>query len=253
MSFTSLHLTTHDLSKLQGFYCDILGMQEYNADNGISFGFGDAGCHLHFHTAGHEPYQAKPDDFYWKIGLTVGDLDHAVHWLKQQNWPVSEPRQFRDIGYLCHTSDPNGFAIELLQQGFEGNAVQGVTGHPIANQATFAHITLRVTDIKAATQYCETVLGLHLVSVQPISDLGFCLYFYSFITETPPDPDITSVANREWLWRRPYTVLELQHFEHPQATVQTPQKGDAGFSGLSIKLAGQDEKMFSIPDLAKLY
>ena len=34
---------------------------------------------------------------------------------------VSEPAQFQEIGYLCHTKDPAGYSIKLLQHTFEKN------------------------------------------------------------------------------------------------------------------------------------
>ena len=48
-------------------------------------------------------------------------------------------------------------------------------------------------------------------SVQDISAYGFVLYFLAFTSEDPPCPyDLASVRNREWLWQRPYTTLEIQ-------------------------------------------
>ena len=53
---------------------------------------------------------------------------------------------------------------------------------------------------------------MKLLSVQDVSEYGFCLYFLGFTTDTPPEPvDLHSVANREWLWQRPYTTLEVQY------------------------------------------
>lgn len=247
MSFSALHYVVPTLTGLTEFYCNVLGMQDVSTENEVIFELGEGTCKLNFQSSGDGPYLPKPDDLYWKIGLTVRNLDHAVEWLKQCNWLVSAPRQFRDIGYMCHISDPNGFAIELLQQGFEGNEEAAGTGHPIASQATLAHITLRVTNIEAAKRFCKTELGLNLLSVQPVSDLGFCLYFYSFEMETPPNPDIISVENREWLWRRPYTILELQHLEQEENSIRKPETGHSGLHGISIKRANEEETFLS-PD-----
>jgi catechol 2,3-dioxygenase-like lactoylglutathione lyase family enzyme len=249
MSFSEIHYLVPTLTGLTEFYSEILGMQELSASNNTSFAFSKNTCKLTFKPSGIGSYHAKPNDLYWKIGLTVRNLDHAVEWLKECNWPVSEPRQFRDIGYMCHLSDPNGFTIELLQQRFEGNEEPAGVGHPIVDQATLAHITLRVTDIDAAKSYYETELGLKLLSVLPVSDLGFCLYFYSFEAETLPNPDLTSVENREWLWRRPYTILELQHLEAEDSEVRKSETDHSSLHGISIKGVNQEEKTLSLDDL----
>ena len=47
-------------------------------------------------------------DNYWKIGLTMADLDAIRAELMAKGIEVSEPRQFRDIGYLCHLTNPDG-------------------------------------------------------------------------------------------------------------------------------------------------
>ena len=48
-----------------------------------------------------------------------------------------------------------------------------------------------------------------------VADYGFELYFLAAVSEEEaakmPDPnDLDSVGNREWLWQREYTTLELQ-------------------------------------------
>ena len=92
---------------------------------------------------------------------------------------------------------------------------------------------LRVTDIAAARAYCERRLGMRLMSRQPVHDRGFCLYFYGWSDEALPDPDLEAVANREWLWSRPYALVELQHLETPGARVRKPDDRAAGFAGIA--------------------
>ena len=53
---------------------------------------------------------------------------------------------------------------------------------------------------------------MKMLSIQDVSTYGFCLYFLAFTSETPPVPsDLASVRNREWLWQRSFTSLEIQH------------------------------------------
>lgn len=219
-------LNVQNESELAEFYCDLLGMRVFDPQGSPAYGYDPDQCLIEFHEGATEPYTTTREDFYWKIGITVRNLDHAVRYLRQEGWPVSDPHQFRDIGYLCHIQDPQGFNIELLQQGFEGNHAPAPHGHPIGAQATLAHITLRITDIMAAKAYCEGELGMRLMSVQPVQDYEFCLYFYGWSNETLPQPDLEAVKNREWLWARPHALLELQHLETASTKVhKTGGKG----------------------------
>lgn len=40
---------------------------------------------------------------------------------------------------------------------------------------------------------------------------NFTLYFLAFTEDSPPCDDLHSIEIREWLWKRSYTTLELQH------------------------------------------
>ena len=104
-------------------------------------------------------------------------------------------------------------------------------GHSIGAQATLAHITLRVANLEAARRYCEEVLALRLVSVQPVDAFGFCLYFYSWCHEEAPSLELDAVENRPWLWARPYALLELQHLVNAAGPIVLPAEDAAGFAG----------------------
>ena len=56
-------------------------------------------------------------------------------------------------------------------------------------------------------------LGMKLLVREDVSQFGFVLYFLAFTDEKPPNPNVDAVENREWLYQRPYTVLELQVFQ----------------------------------------
>lgn len=38
----------------------------------------------------------------------------------------------------------------------------------------------------------------------------FCLYFFAFTEDIPPNNDLNAVENREWLWKKEYTQIELK-------------------------------------------
>lgn len=222
-------------------------------NNSTAFSYNNHQNHVEFHRAEVAPYHPQANDFYWKIGITLRDLDIAVSFLRQRGITLPDPYQFRDIGYMSKLTDPNGFSIELLQQGFEGKAKPVNQGHPIGSQATLAHITLRVTDIATAKSYFEETLGMRLMSVQPVKDFEFCLYFYSWSDEPLPNPELTSVSNREWLWARPYTFIELQHFEKPGSSLNKSVLSDSGFEGFGYRLSTDDKPIFvHVSDLSHL-
>ena len=112
-------------------------------------------------------YKPQPSsDVYWKIGLSLADVDTARSKLVRQDVEVTSPRQFRDIGYMCHLSDPFGFSLEMLQHDFQSKfsseRVQASLEPNLAlgRQAHIGKITLRVSDIIEA--FNLTSLHAHL-------------------------------------------------------------------------------------------
>ena len=69
---------------LAGFYGDLLGMTRFGAGPaGEIYGYDATQCCLEFIPTARAPYAPNPDDFYWKIGITLGNLDAAVGALRQ--------------------------------------------------------------------------------------------------------------------------------------------------------------------------
>ena len=245
-------LQTHSYEGLSEFYVDCLGMTDFSADKNLSFGYEKTGCHLFFDKSSCASYVPSATDFYWKTGITVRNLKIAASFLKGKGVAISEPFQFMDIGYLAHLQDPQGHMVELLQQGLEGNEQEVGDGHPIGGQATLAHITLRVTDIARCDAFLTKQLDMRLMSIQPVSDRGFTLYFYCWSDEKIPNEDLQAIENREWLWARPYTLLELQHFHEP-VTLNFKTEQDAGFQGFSYSEDSDTKPVnLSLSDLVAL-
>ena len=182
-------------------------------------------------------YQHSRGDLYWKIGITLPDVDLARESLMAAGIEVSQPRQFRDIGYLCHLEDPDGFQIELLQHRFQQNHRPGQRDPalPLGSPAGFGQITIRVKEPTASIRFYEDNLGMTLLSIQPVEPYGFTLYFLASCDESPPLSDLEAVENREWLWQRPYPTLELQHRwgdAAPDGPYRTHDAQPLGFAGL---------------------
>lgn len=232
MTVSTIHYRVPDLAETRRFYRDVLGFSVTESAEALTCSLSHGG-QLKFQQADVTRHEAGKNSRYWKIGLTMPDLDRAVAHLDRLGWAVSRPRQFLDIGYLCHLTDPSGLAIELLQQGFEGRRTAGSPGHDIGAQATLAHLTLRAETREAADQEWIEGAGMTLLSVQPVPSHGFTLYFYAATDDMPPDLDLTAVANREWLWRRPYTLVEVQVYGDGRG-VAPIDEGMAGLSAVSF-------------------
>ena len=151
-------------------------------------------------------------DRYWKIGITLPNVDMAVAQLRGRGVEVSEPKQFQDIGYMSHLADPAGYQIELLQHDFAGNRPVGAGDRDavLGGIVALAAVTLRTNDLAGALAIYRDQMGMKLLSVQPVVGFGFTLYFLGFTDEVPPGVGLEDVAHREWLWKRRYTTLELQ-------------------------------------------
>uniref|UniRef100_A0A0G4GML8 VOC domain-containing protein n=1 Tax=Chromera velia CCMP2878 TaxID=1169474 RepID=A0A0G4GML8_9ALVE len=161
-----------------------------------------------------------PGNLYWKIGIIVTDLDCAVAKLRERGVRISDPSQFRDIGYLAHLTDPDGLTIELLQRTFEHKTKlpeePELVNQVLGTRATLSHITLRTgMDLGGSSKFFSDTLGLKLLSVQPVEPYAFSLFFFApsglaHKEKMVREDDLFAVENREWLWQRPVTVLELQ-------------------------------------------
>lgn len=211
---SSIELNVADPEKLALFYCDVLGMTRQGHQNDVAVGYQGQGASLILRPVGDGPaYIPQKTDRYWKIAITLPNLNLAHAQLVKAGVQATEPHQFRDIAYMSHLSDPEGHVIELIQHSFEGQP-RTADGDPrlsLGGGAQIGLVTLRTTDIAAETRYFVEELGMSYLSRQEVSQLGFDLYFFAPTDDVRPNPDVNSVENREWLWRRPYTVLEFQH------------------------------------------
>ena len=171
---------------------------------------------------------------YSKTGFFMHDADAAAAFLN-----TDAPMQFFDIAYLTHGADPLGFSYELLQTTQEANeeerqrlwgneareqyakVVSGLvssgdldsrvdTSLLATQQLVFGLITLRVPESEKTLKFYQEVMGMKLLSVMPIPQLGFTLYFLGYSDEDPPNTnDLSAYENREWTWQRKITTLEL--------------------------------------------
>ena len=178
--------------------------------------------------------------------ITLPNLDLAHQQLSARGVAVTQPHQFRDIAYMSHTTDPEGYIIELIQHTFEGKlrTDDGLASRPMGGGAQIGLVTLRISDINADLAKCRDELGMSYLSRQAVTDLGFDLYFLALTEEHPPNLDVKSIENREWLWQRPYTVLEFQHRVDGVA-ISDPGKDADGGARILINTVGADRVIFT--------
>lgn len=180
---------------------------------------------------------AENNAHYWKIGITLADVDNARERLLAAGIQVSAAKQFLDVGYMCHLNDPDGYCIELLQYDFAARhkPVLADPAYKLACAPTLGQITLRISEPESSLHFYRDLLGMRLLNRQVIAAHQFTLYFLACSDELPPNPNIDAVENREWLWQRPYTTLELQHVwrDDWQGLIHQAD-ADAGFRRISF-------------------
>ncbi|MEP3476976.1 MAG: VOC family protein [Hyphomicrobiales bacterium] len=224
--------------KLADFYVQYLGMTVTRTNKELRLHYDKNQAYIAFRQSPSlSNYEHAPNDTYWKISITLPDIDMAYSQLKQREVKISKPKQFENIGYICHLTDPQGFQIELLQHTFENEekSMLAHEQHKLGGGARIGLITLRTNDIYPELDHYIGTLGMRLLSIQPLEKYDFDLYFFGFSKETPPNPVPTSVQNRPWLWQRPYTILEIQHRYEKGASIKKTNSNSTGFTKLIFK------------------
>lgn len=228
----TLLLRVTDTEAQKRFYRTVLGMSD-QGDGRV--GYSDREAAIRF-IAADAPYAPEPTDLYWKIAVSVPDIELACAQLRARGVPCTSPRQFRDVGFLAKVTDPEGFTVELIDHWFEGERPDlEVDRTLLGGGAHLSLVTLRTGDI-AGVETDILEWGMKALSVQAVHPNGFTLYFYAFTDETPPHPDLEAIENRTWVYRRPYSVLEIQHVHGLDAETH-PAENAAGYAGLSVRAA----------------
>ena len=226
----TLTLCVADPEAQRKFYCDILGMSEIE-DRVVSYS--DRQAAIKFVKTEGAYYDPKSSDLYWKIALSVPNIELACEQLQASGVDCSDPHQFRDVGYLAHFKDPEGFPVELIDHHFKGERpTVEINDSRLGGGAHLSLITLRVADISAVEPEILN-WGMKPLSVQTVEPRGFTLHFYAFTDEIPPNADLHALQNRTWVYQRPYTVLEIQHVQALEEEIP-PSNKTCGYGGISV-------------------
>lgn len=173
---------------------------------------------------------------FWKFSIFTDSVDRVAASLGENDVATSQPGQFLDIGYLCHLHEPGGNEIELLQRSFSPPlAPPSPTG--FRGEETLGLITLRVTDIASTLRLLVDGLGMARLASMHVGDGRpdpFRLEFLAFTRDKPPETDLFHIANREWLYQRAYTIVEIQHGPSLKTLGNGPDTQEVGLSHISI-------------------
>ena len=188
--------------------------------------------------------------------------------------PIQQGSQFLDIGFLTHLKDPCDFSIELLQTSFKDNVelrkqlIKNVvkqedefiakikenepsndTEDKLVQSKTLleaepfviGQVTTRITDPKKSIDFYTNVMKMKLLSIQEVTKYRFTLYFLGYTDEVPPEKeDLKHVNNREWLWQRKYTTLELQ-WRWDSKSLSKSKVNSAGLDSLEVEIAHREQ------------
>ena len=234
IKFNILRIRRENLLKTKEFYTEICGMK-YSMETCVDhtkypFSWHDNSLHIFtYDKRGTSEATGVcfliDDNFqtthknsgYWKIGFSLRDVNAAAECFRSHGYKVNNGEQFYDVGFLTSLSDPNGYSIELLQHDFESNFVkpmsnEGFLSQPMDLQSTIGQITIRCTDARRTCEFYQSVLGMKLLCIeQPANKLPFTLYFFAYTNDDPPSKELSGIDNREWLYKKGYCQIEIQH------------------------------------------
>ncbi|MEM7129407.1 MAG: VOC family protein [Chloroflexota bacterium] len=264
MKLTSLILGVKSLQESTDYYTHQLGMDvidHIQVDNFATTAFRfpnsentaslELSCAIENGNSS-ESYEEAPTDNYWKYSLFVDDIERTYQALDPK-YLAGKPYQFKDIGYLLHTSDPNNYNIEFIQKYFKENTqpTDSQDTLPLKESPVFGLITLRTKDPVQSIKFYENFFGLKFIERMNVAredGTGFSLYFLGPEHLQPPnlaDPD--AIENREWLYHQEETFIELQYHWG------TEHRTDFHYIDKSDRVLGLKGVVFATNHLEKTY
>lgn len=174
---------------------------------------------------------------YWKIAISIKDVDIAREKLIKKGVSITPAFQVPNVAYLCHFNDPDGYTLELIQHNFENNHIKEPEdkNYVLGNKAIFSLITYRVRDIQKSLEFYEKELKMKLLSKMNVLQRGFELYFLGYTKDNLPNKNIEAIENRQWLWQRDFTMIELQYILESQKENFSYETGiSSGFESITI-------------------
>ena len=223
MRLQSFTLQIFEPEKMLFFYINVLGFRLLNEvlENGsVYYDLCFENTHFHLQlkytpSLKKETYQQESIDNYWKYSVFVDDIQRVCEKLQKDEYTISEPFQFGDIGYLAHTTDPENHQIEFIQKTFKQNTLKTKPNknNPLLDHPKLGLLTIRTKDPIKSIKFFEDILDLKLfVRMYVDRANGFTLYFLGDKNLNVPNPDIDAIENREWMYQQCHLFVEIQHY-----------------------------------------
>ena len=224
MKLTHLQLGIQYPEKTIAFYVEVLGMLHIDTIvepelTTYVLQFKARGLKLELlhekHAHGIGIYQEKRLDNYWKFSLFVSDIERIYGIMHNKRYTIGEAYQFRNIGYLSHTKDPENHQIEFIQKTFKfkGSSIAPNSTYPLLECPEFGLITIRSKDPLKSIRFYESIFEMKLyVRMYVDRGNGFTLYFLGKKELQVPNLDIDAIENREWMYQQKEIFIEIQHY-----------------------------------------
>ena len=250
MRFVELRLRVCDIAATSDWYESLLELPvQRDSDCVLVRFYSDQSAALRFLPASNPPKPAQPpgsrSGFVW-VGLAgFPDVVATAESLTGRGLTPKIQGQFEDVGFVAHMPDLNNITLELLQTKFEANFTpQPLPANVLRADAVLGQAKFNVKCATANMHFYSDLLGMKLLSTQRVK-YSFTLYFLAFTDDELPNADTNSVDNREWLWQRQYTQVELQHFDG-DPDIYLPEKESEGLD--SIVFEGAAQEVCSVKD-----
>lgn len=191
------------------------------------------------------PASGQRSGFVW-IGLAgFHDVKQTVESIKGTGVSVKLQGQFEDVAFVAHGTDNDGTTFELLQTTMEHNFKPvPLPANALKAKAVLGQVKLNVFRPEATVAFYKDLLGMKLLSQQRVEKYRFTLWFLAYTSDVPPNSDPTALENREWLWAKNYTQVELQHWDNTDAPMWLPGEGECGLD--SIVFEGSTEEVATV-------
>ena len=130
------------------------------------------------------------------------DFNHACRDLQTKGVAVPALYHFKDIYFMSHLTNLEGFQIELIQNTFldKGKSVTARIYNTLGGRCQFKQIPLGTTYIVPEISYFVYDSGMKLLSSLPLYAYGSELLFFLGCTEkNPPNSDLIVLESCPWL------------------------------------------------------
>ncbi|WP_394245481.1 VOC family protein [Vibrio astriarenae] len=177
--------------------------------------------------------QPSVTEGYWKFTIAVDDLDSSRDQLIKRGVSVESSFEVKELAYLCHLTDPNGYCIELVQKTNKTPLSTNVFHSGHSNSLNLS--TLRVKDAAQSLNFYRSI-GMDLAYTYRSDERKMTLYFLAPAELNKELNALSKINLEERLWQSSHTLLELQQLDKVKGGADIPYHVgyETGFLGLDL-------------------